>query len=122
MELGVQYSLVQMNGETQLYNMQLVQMRLNLYKWGLEHSTIIFSRYATCVDDVKLVQMRGGTQYNVHLLCKWGWMCKWGVKDSTIFCNLCKWSRSRTWANERWNKVRLFVMQLVQMRSNLCKG
>jgi len=32
MELRVQYSLVQMNGESQIYNMQLVQMRSNLYK------------------------------------------------------------------------------------------
>ena len=30
MELRAQYSLVQMNGETQIYNTQLVQMRSNL--------------------------------------------------------------------------------------------
>jgi len=60
MELRVQYSPVQMNGETQIYNTQLVQMRSNLYKEGVEHSTI-FICFAACVDDLELVQMTGNT-------------------------------------------------------------
>ena len=75
--------LVQIRGGTQ-YNMQLaiVQMRLNVnfHRWGVELD-IIFTYYATCVVKsnwcrwgvqwfvMQLVQMRGGTQYNIHLLC-----------------------------------------------------
>ena len=59
MELRVQYSLVQMNGETQLYIMQ--QMRSNLYKWRAEHN-------AKFICFAKLVQMRGaGIQYNNYV-------------------------------------------------------
>jgi len=43
------------------FAVQLVQMRV-------EDSTI-FICYATCANDIKLVQMRGKTQYNIHLLC-----------------------------------------------------
>ena len=74
--------------------MHLVQMRSNLYKWGVEHNSTIFICYATCANEVKLVQMRGGTQYNIHL-----------------FCSLCRWPR--TCADEGWNST---VMQLVKMR------
>ena len=49
--------------------MQLVQMRTKLHKWGVEYS-ILYS--AACVDDVKLVKMRGGTVQFCNLY-KWGW-------------------------------------------------
>ena len=65
----------------------------NLYKWGVEHSTVPFVSnlcrwcqayanegwstinicYAICAIDVKLVQMRGGPQYKIHLLCSPCW-------------------------------------------------
>ena len=60
MELRVQYSLVRMNGEIQLYIMQ--QMRSNLYKWRAEHN-------AKFICFAELVQMRGaGIQYNMWSL------------------------------------------------------
>jgi len=68
----------------------------NLCKWGVEHSVI----QLTCVDDVELVQMRGGILYNIHLLC-----------------NLCRWRRT----DKGWNTVQYIVIQLVQMRLHLCK-
>jgi len=65
--------------------------------WGFGTS-VPFICYATRVDDVELVQMRGGTQYryatctsgeyNIHLLCnlcKWGQTCKWELEHSTMF-------------------------------------
>jgi len=90
---GTQYSYVTCTNEGWntvqcSFVMQLVQMRSNLCRWGVEHGTI-FICYATCADEVELVQMRGGTQYsyatcaneeevaqmrggiqyNIHLLC-----------------------------------------------------
>ena len=94
--------------------MQLLHTRSNLCKWGEKHSTSTVTQ---------LVQMRGGTQYDIHLFCN---LCKWGVEHSTMFISYA------TCANEGWNTVKKFiVMQLVQMRGgtqynlhwlcNLCK-
>ena len=44
--------------------LQIVQMKSYLYSWGVEVSTI----FICYVSEVKLVQMRGGTQYCIHLL------------------------------------------------------
>jgi len=75
MELRVQYSPVQMNGETQIYSMQLVQMRLNLYKWGVEHSTFVFTSCKTVLwSTPHLHSSRWSSQ-----------AVKWGVEHSTIF-------------------------------------
>ena len=85
-------------------------------------TSVPFICYSTCVDDVKLVQMRGGTQYryatctsegyNIHLLCN---LCKWGLEHSTICYATCANAvelvqmRGGTWYN-------IFAMQLVWMR------
>ena len=123
--------LVQMRGETQYNVMQLVLMTSNLCRWGsgVKLSTIlnlcrwgrtcanegwnsvqIFIYYATCANDIELVQTMGGTQYNVHLFCN---LCRWGVEHVVQFyllCNLCRWGVVE-------HAVQCsFVMQLVQMR------
>jgi len=73
MKLRVQYSLVQMNGETQLYIMQLVQMRSNLYKWGAEH--------------------------NAKFIC-FANLYKWGVPEYSTICEAwqllfpCMWTKT----------------------------
>ena len=72
-----------MNGETQLYN-NYATCTNELEGWN----TVQYS--AACVDDIKLVQIRGGTQHSYA-----------------------------TCTNEGWNAVKYFVMQLVQMRSKL---
>ena len=77
-------------------------MTSNLCRWGVDHSIVM-----------QLVKMRGGTQYNIHLLCslcRWrqtfadeGWntvqlcnMCRWGVEQYNVhlLCNLCKWDQT----------------------------
>ena len=154
MELWVQYSK---NGEPQLYNihllretcaddielvqltsnlcrwgsdilqysfaLQLVQMRLNLWRWG-----------QTSADDIQLLQMRGGTLYNIHLSMKLVQMrsklCRWGVEHSTIFiclCNLCRWGVEhctificlqlvyrwgQNFADEEWNTVQYLTLPM----------
>ena len=97
--------------------MHLVQMRSNLYKWGVEHSTI-FIRYADCVDDIKLVKMMsnlwrwGVEQYSYMQLVRMRGGTQYNVH---LLCNLCKWGR--TCADEGWNMVQYsFAMQLVWMR------
>ena len=75
--------LVQMKHSTNSFVTQFVQMRPNLCRWGVEHSTIfcyatcanegwnttIFICYATYADEVKRAQIRGGIQNNIHFLC-----------------------------------------------------
>ena len=66
------------------------------------------------------VQMRGGIQYKIHLLC-----------DLSKWCPACAnkgWNRVQiiicytAGADEEWNTVQyLFIMQLVQLTSNLCR-
>ena len=81
------------------YNSHLCRQMVKL-------SYTIFICYATCLNDVELVQMRGGT-YNIHLLCN---LCRWRLEHSTIFCYA-------TCTDEGWNTVQYsFAMQLVQMR------
>jgi len=90
----------------------------------VEHSTI-FICYATCANNVQLVQMRGGTQYDILLcnLCKWCQtcanegetqynvhllytLCRWRVEHSTKF--ICY----ATCANEGYNIHLLCNLQL----------
>jgi len=77
MELRVQLSYT--------YNIHLL---FNLCRSEVEHSTI-FICYLTCVDQVELVQMRGGTQYSTefcHATCAdEGWNTA-----QYLLCNLCK--------------------------------
>ena len=97
MELGVQYSLVQMRGETQyLFVMQM---------WGETQYNII---RLSCNLTLNLWRRVKLSTCDICLLCN---LCKWGVKQ-------CSYA---TCANEGWNSVQYFVMQLVQMKSNLCK-
>jgi len=78
----------------------------------------MFICYATYANEVKLVQMGGETQYNVHSLYN---LCKWGVKHSTILMFICyvtcEDDVKLVQINEGWNVVQYsFVMQLVQVR------
>ena len=120
-----------MRGETQLNSIHLlcnlckwgwntVQYLLcNWCKWEVKLSTI-FICYATCANDVKLVQMTSETQYNNYSLVMQLCANEGGTQYNIYLCNLCKWHQ--TCANEGWNSVQYsFVMQLVQMMSNLCR-
>ena len=96
-------------------------MRSNLCKWGVEHNSTIFICYATRANEVKLVQMRGGTQYNIHLfcsLCRWPRTCADEGWTTVQLCNLCKRGQSCT------NEGTIFIcfaacvddLELVKMR------
>ena len=83
----------EVNFSTNSFAMQLVEMRLKLHSWGVEQTTIIFIFYATCADEIKLVRIRGGTQYTSLLLCK--------------LCQECMMTSSLLWWNNNCNHALL---------------
>ena len=101
-------------GWNMVYVMQLVQMR---------GGTVEYFCYATYTNEgwnstLRNLYKWGVEQYNI-LLCN---LYNWGVElyNIHLLCNLCRWHQ--TGANEGWNTVQYsFVMQIIQMRSNLCK-
>jgi len=100
MELRVQYSLVQMMGETQLYNIQLLcnegwnsvqrSFVMQLVQMRVEHSTV-FICYATCAVISNLCKWGVKLGYKIPFvmqLCKWRWTCVnegYRMEHSTIF-------------------------------------
>jgi len=70
--------------------MQLVQMRGELVQMrgGTQYNIC----YVACVDDVKLVQIRGETQYSYGTCAGEGWIQMRGETQYNVhlFCNLCR--------------------------------
>jgi len=68
------------------YVMQLVQLRLNLCRWGVEHDTIVIC-YASCANEVELAQNEGRVEHStvMHLVQMRSNLYKWGVEHSTVF-------------------------------------
>jgi len=89
---------------------QLPSCCINLHR--VQHS-LVQMKDATCADEgwntvqcsfvMQLVQMRGGTQYNDHMLCN---LCRWGVEHSTMF--IC-YANEVECANEGWKTVQYFA-------------
>jgi len=48
-------------------------------------NTVLMLLHATCVDEVKLLQMRFGIQYNIHATHLRSNFCWWRVEHGTIF-------------------------------------
>jgi len=137
-ELRVHYNICSCRWKVKLSSailvMQLLQMASDLYRWGVEHSTILcyatcenggvehstvfIIGYATCADEVELVQrcgvdavqyfvmqlvqMRGVTQYN---LCRWGWFMEWnsGCNDKIPWqpSFVGQWKNEWSWYSPR---------------------
>ena len=126
---GVKHSTTFICYATCANEVELVKMRGG--KWYNSHLLCNLCRWGqTCANE-------GWNTAQLHTLCKWGqtYTNVGGVEHSTIFIcyaacvetsNLWRWGVEQysyaTCTNEGWNTVQYsFVMQLVQMKSNLCR-
>ena len=119
--------LVQVWGESQ-HTIHLLQnlCRCQTCRWGVELSTLficcatfadesgtqyIIHCYVACV-------MRGGAQYNVYMLRKWGWFIqsspviqiRGGTQGAILMCYIkhIPWQPSFTGSNSLWNEQRWY--------------